>query len=87
MPSEFFQPTCLQMVTVPIAAGLLIYLLGGLGRWLGRLVALVASAWMLVVAVITLTNLDAAMGEANQVAQPLVSYGIFQLNLDLQLDA
>ena len=87
MPSEFFQPTCLQMVTVPIVAGLLIYIFGGLSRWLQRLLALAASAWMLMVAVTMLTNLDAAADGANQVFRPLVSYGIFQLNLDLQIDA
>lgn len=85
MPEALFQPTYLQVVMVPALAGVVICLLGFLGRWLSRLVALVASGWMLVVAVMTL-------GRAGQI-EPIVKgqwlaegFGIFQLSFAFQVD-
>jgi formate hydrogenlyase subunit 3/multisubunit Na+/H+ antiporter MnhD subunit len=83
MPS-LFDPAYLQIVTVPVIAGLAVWLLGGIGRWLTRLLALVATAWMLVVAVMTLANLS---GAADVAGPAWFSCGIFQLGLALHLDA
>jgi len=84
MPEVLFQPTYLEVAVIPAAAGVLVWVLGGLGRWLSRGLALVASALMLGMAVWTLANLGAAEDVA---CEPWFSYGIFELRLALHLDA